>query len=117
MGVPRSLSCGENVIDYSDTMGKEATIKTQMKVCYEGNCSHAAHCDATRFLMTNRRCKMSSFLKDADKTQQKKNEEAQKNAVQPADDEVAKAIGSGLQSCVSDRCSGRGRKTNKQRQR
>ena len=56
-----ALSCGKNLIDYSDTTGKEAAIRTQVKVCYEENCSHAAYCDATRFLMTNRRCNISSY--------------------------------------------------------
>ena len=37
--------------------------------------------------------------------------------MQPADDEVAKAICSCLQSYITDRCSGRGRKTNKQRRK
>ena len=44
-----ALSYGENVIDDSDETGKEAAIGTQMKVCYELECSHAGYCDASRF--------------------------------------------------------------------
>ena len=58
-----TLSCGDNVIDYSDETCREAAIRTQMKVCYEEKCNHAAYCDATRFLMTNRRGDMTNFLK------------------------------------------------------
>lgn len=112
-----TLSCGDNVIDYSDETGREAAIRTQMKVCYEENCTHAAYCDASRFLMTNRRGDMTNFLKAAQRTQQRKNEEATSSGVQDADHEVAAAICSGVESYVSNRCSGRGRKTNKQRRK
>ena len=99
-----ALSCGDNAIDYSDETGEEAAIKTQMTVCYELSCSHDGYCDASRFLMSNRRCDMRHFLKDAHKTQQKKDEEAQHKGVRDADDEVTAAICCGAKSYISSRC-------------
>ena len=80
-----ALSCGGNVMDYPGEAGKEAATRTQMQVCYELECSHAGYCDAIRFLMTNRRCDMSTFLNDAHKAQQKENEEAHKKGPQDGD--------------------------------
>ena len=88
-----------------------------MKVCYELECSHAGYCDASRFLMSNSRCDMSTFLKGAHKTQQKENEEAQKQGMQYDDNEVTAAVCSGLKSYASSCYQGRGRKTNKQRRK
>ena len=112
-----ALSCGANAIDYFDEAGKEAAIRTQMKVCCEQNCSRAAYCDVPRFFMTNRRGHMSNFLKYARKKLESKNEEAQHNGVRDADGEVSAEVCSGLKLYVSNRCIGRGRKTNQQRRK
>ena len=60
---------------------------------------------------------MSAFLKEAHSAEQKVNAEANDEYSQGDDDEVSTSICAGLEEYITNRCQGRGRKTNKQRRK